>query len=81
MRRASAKCQDRWCGPWVPKWRTQASRLRRSASSQELRAFCREHLAHFKTPHSFTTVDELPKTGTGKIDRQKLLGGAGGGDA
>ncbi|HET9371618.1 MAG TPA: long-chain-fatty-acid--CoA ligase [Vicinamibacterales bacterium] len=35
----------------------------------DLRAFCREHLAHFKVPHTFTTVEELPKTATGKIQK------------
>ncbi len=39
------------------------------ASPAELRAFCRDHLAHFKTPHSFTAVDDLPKTATGKIQK------------
>ncbi len=41
----------------------------------ELRAFCREHLAHFKTPHSFTAVDDLPKTATGKIQKFVLRKG------
>ena len=45
------------------------------ASPTELRAFCREHLAHFKTPHSFTAVDELPKTATGKIQKFVLRKG------
>ena len=47
----------------------------RLATPAELRAFCREHLAHFKTPHSFTTVTELPKTATGKIQKYVLRKG------
>ena len=47
----------------------------RQATPAELRAFCREHLAHFKTPHSFTTVTELPKTATGKIQKYVLRKG------
>jgi fatty-acyl-CoA synthase len=39
-----------------------------------LRAFTREHLAHFKCPHSFTFVSELPKTATGKIQKFVLRG-------
>jgi fatty-acyl-CoA synthase len=35
----------------------------------ELRAFMRERLAHFKTPHSFTFLSELPRTATGKIQK------------
>ena len=46
-----------------------------AATPAELRAFCREHLAHFKTPHSFTTVAELPKTATGKIQKFVLRKG------
>ncbi|MGE0816482.1 MAG: long-chain-fatty-acid--CoA ligase [Vicinamibacterales bacterium] len=41
----------------------------------DLRAFCREHLAHFKVPHSFTAVAELPKTATGKIQKFVLRKG------
>ena len=41
----------------------------------DLRAFCREHLAHFKVPHSFTAVSELPKTATGKIQKFVLRQG------
>ena len=44
-------------------------------SPDELREFSRSHLAHFKTPHSFTFVAELPKTATGKIQKYVLRGG------
>jgi fatty-acyl-CoA synthase len=44
-------------------------------SEADLRAFCREHLAHFKVPHGFTLVNELPKTATGKIQKYVLRGG------
>lgn len=46
-----------------------------SATADDLRAFCRARLAHFKTPHSFTAVAELPKTATGKIQKFILRGG------
>jgi fatty-acyl-CoA synthase len=36
---------------------------------QELRAFCREHLAHFKVPQTYSFVADLPKTATGKIQK------------
>ncbi|MDD5730270.1 MAG: AMP-binding protein [Candidatus Omnitrophica bacterium] len=39
---------------------------------EELRYFLREHLAHFKIPHSFEFRDSLPKNRTGKIDKPKL---------
>jgi fatty-acyl-CoA synthase len=40
-----------------------------SATHDELRGFCRDRLAHFKVPHSFTPIAELPKTATGKIQK------------
>jgi len=44
------------------------------ASAEELRGFVRERLAHFKCPHSFNVVTELPKTATGKIQKFVLRG-------
>jgi fatty-acyl-CoA synthase len=46
-----------------------------SVSESELREFARETLAHFKVPHRFTFVDELPKTATGKIQKYVLRRG------
>lgn len=46
-----------------------------NATEAELRQFCRDHLAHFKAPHGFTFVTELPKTATGKIQKYVLRGG------
>jgi fatty-acyl-CoA synthase len=46
-----------------------------SATAEELRAFAREHLAHFKVPSEFNFVTELPKTATGKIQKYILRGG------
>ena len=37
-----------------------------------LAAHCRENLAGFKVPRSIDFVDELPRTGTGKIQKAKL---------
>jgi fatty-acyl-CoA synthase len=46
-----------------------------SVSEGELREFGREALAHFKVPHRFTFVDELPKTATGKLQKYVLRRG------
>ncbi|HYT49110.1 MAG TPA: long-chain-fatty-acid--CoA ligase [Pyrinomonadaceae bacterium] len=46
-----------------------------AATEGELLKFAREHLAHFKAPHSVTFVVELPKTATGKIQKYVLRGG------
>ena len=35
-------------------------------------AFAREHLAHYKVPRSVTFIDELPKTGSGKVLKREL---------
>jgi len=43
-----------------------------SLTERELKEFLKKHLAHFKMPHYFEFVDELPKTRTGKIDKKKL---------
>lgn len=37
-----------------------------------LAAFCRENLAGYKCPRSFDFVEELPRTGTGKVQKRKL---------
>ena len=46
------------------------------ATQEELIAFTRDHLAHFKAPHGVTFVAELPKTATGKIQKFVLRQGA-----
>ena len=45
-----------------------------TGSPDDLRAFVREHLAHFKCPHTFNFVTDLPKTATGKIQKFVLRG-------
>jgi fatty-acyl-CoA synthase len=35
-------------------------------------AFSREHLAGYKTPRSVDFVDELPRTGSGKVLKREL---------
>jgi acyl-CoA synthetase (AMP-forming)/AMP-acid ligase II len=45
-----------------------------ACTADELRTHMRERLAHFKCPHSFTFVNELPKTATGKIQKFVLRG-------
>ncbi|MCF7908342.1 MAG: AMP-binding protein [Candidatus Omnitrophica bacterium] len=39
----------------------------------ELKDFLKQSLAHFKMPHYFEFVKELPKNRTGKIDKTKLI--------
>ncbi len=39
---------------------------------EDLRYFAREHLAHFKVPHSIELRESLPKNRTGKVDKELL---------
>jgi fatty-acyl-CoA synthase len=47
-----------------------------SATEDDIIAFARKHLAHFKAPSGVTFVGELPKTATGKIQKFVLRKGA-----
>jgi fatty-acyl-CoA synthase len=42
------------------------------ASAEELRSFLGGRLANYKIPARFDEVDALPRTGSGKIQKQKL---------
>ncbi len=42
------------------------------AAIETLRAYCRENLAGYKCPRSYDLVEELPRTGTGKVQKRKL---------
>lgn len=52
-------------------------RVRETAhvSERELLDFCATNLAPYKVPSSITLVDELPRTGAGKLDRKALRAG------
>ncbi|MEP7274030.1 MAG: long-chain-fatty-acid--CoA ligase [Acidobacteriota bacterium] len=43
-----------------------------TATEDELVEFCRANLAHFKCPRAVTFVDALPRTATGKIQKNLL---------
>ena len=45
-----------------------------TCTDEELRQFARDNMAHFKAPHGFTFIEELPKTATGKIQKFVLRG-------
>jgi len=48
------------------------------AETQKLRDFVKANLTPYKSPRLFDYIAELPKTGTGKIDRQALIRKSGG---
>ena len=45
-------------------------------TEDQVREFSRDHLANYKLPRSVTFIDELPKTGSGKILKRELQTGA-----
>ena len=47
-------------------------RAGRAAAPDDLRAFVRARLAHFKAPRDVVVVDDLPKSGTGKVRKDHL---------
>jgi fatty-acyl-CoA synthase len=47
-----------------------------AATEEEIIAFARDRLAHFKAPHGVMFVEELPKTATGKIQKFVLRSGS-----
>jgi fatty-acyl-CoA synthase len=44
----------------------------RRLSGDDLAAFCREHLASYKTPRIWRFVDQLPQTASGKVQKFML---------
>ena len=42
------------------------------ASEEEIRAFCKDGLAHFKTPRYIWFIDEFPMTITGKLQKFRM---------
>jgi fatty-acyl-CoA synthase len=57
----------------------------RSPAPDRLAAFCREHLAAYKTPRSWQVVDDFPQTASGNIQkfvlRDRYLASPEGSDA
>jgi benzoate-CoA ligase len=44
-----------------------------SRTEDQLKTFCKEKMAPYKSPRLMTFVSELPKTGQGKIDKRTLI--------
>ncbi|HED66613.1 MAG TPA: long-chain-fatty-acid--CoA ligase [Planctomycetes bacterium] len=45
------------------------------AEESELRAWCRERIAHYKVPREVRFLEELPRTGSGKVSKKVLREG------
>lgn len=43
-----------------------------TATEAEIIEFCRTHMAHFKCPRAVSFIDQLPRTATGKIQKNLL---------
>ena len=46
----------------------------KTATEEEIRRFCREHMADYKLPKQIIFVDSLPKATTGKVGGEELRG-------
>ena len=51
-------------GAWI--------RLRQAATAEEITAFCKNKIAHFKIPQHIRFVDSFPTTVTGKVQKFKM---------
>jgi len=45
---------------------------RQTLSEEEIRAFCKDHIAYFKVPRYIRVVDDFPMTVTGKVQKFKM---------
>jgi long-chain acyl-CoA synthetase len=45
-----------------------------ATTEEEIKRFCRKHMADFKVPKQVIFMDSLPKTATGKIGKEDLKG-------
>jgi acyl-CoA synthetase (AMP-forming)/AMP-acid ligase II len=43
-----------------------------AATADELIAFCKARIAHYKAPKDVRFIDALPRTGSGKITKKAL---------
>lgn len=43
-----------------------------SMTEEEVRDFCKSHIAHFKVPKKIWFVDEFPMTVTGKLQKFRM---------
>lgn len=41
--------------------------------TEELLSWCRDRLSHYKVPRRFIVVDELPRTGTSKVNKAEVV--------
>ena len=48
------------------------------ATEEEIIAFCKDNIAHYKAPKSVDFIRELPKTASGKIHKKGLRDSTGG---
>ena len=46
--------------------------VRGTASPDDVLAFAHDHLAHYKVPRQVVVVDDLPRGGTGKVQKDRL---------
>jgi long-chain acyl-CoA synthetase len=63
---------DRAVGHFIKAFVVLQTEARGKISEEEIMAFCRENLAHYKVPKVIEFRGELPKTDVGKVSRREL---------
>ncbi len=69
---AAAGFPDTETGKAVKVWVVLRRGMETGLSGEDLRAWCKEHIAHYKVPKYIEFIDALPKTPVGKVLRRKL---------
>ena len=59
-------------GQFIKAYVVLESEARGKISEEEIIAFCKENLAHYKVPKIIEFRGELPKTDVGKVSRREL---------
>ena len=72
LRRGRVRDPERGVGRGGARRRRPGARRRRPGSEADVIAFAREHLAGYKIPRSVSFIDELPRTGSGKVLKRQL---------
>lgn len=69
---AAAGLPDREVGERIKAWVVLRDSHRGKLSEEQLRAWCKDNMAHYKVPSYVEFIDELPKNLIGKVQRRLL---------
>jgi long-chain acyl-CoA synthetase len=70
---AASGLPDEEMGEIIKVWVVLQENWRGKITENELQAWCRENMTHYKVPKMVEFRDELPKTLVGKVMRRQLM--------